>query len=736
MSRLRSAAAFLGLLSLLIVAGCGGGSSNSSPQPSQPPTPPPTSTAPTVTGFAVSPTLVAPGEFVNFSWATSNATAFNVMPSIANDDEQTLPLSSTAYSYNTQGLTQTTKFQATATASMASSTPVSATLTIVPVTLMASATMIPAGQPVQLSFSGPNNSSTAWQLMESTSNTPITLMPTNCSGNTCSGTYQTGPLATNTTFQVSVNGPAPTGGQAFSRQVMVVVQQPTTVTLTAMPQTVQPGGAATLTWTTMNAASISISPGIGPVMPVMMGNVVVHPVQTTTYTATATSIYPNTPPVTATATVTVSTGGISNINHIIYMIQENRAFDNYFGELAEYRVNHDPPIQGAQLSDVNDLHTLPSDYQICNSQGQCFGPFHARTECIENLSPSWDETHHDMDLVGNDWLHLTQDSQYRMDKFLTTTLSGGTGDQYDPTHSRPLGYYDSSDLPYYYELATQFTTDDSWYSPEPANTIPNRMYLFAATSYGHAFPPNNPNDPAWQRPTIFRALTEAGITWRYYYQDNSVFLSQWADWSNPQIQGNVRNIQEYYNILASPNADQMLPQVVFIERASSTGYDEHPGNNVQTGSVRAENAINALLNSAAWPDSVFILTFDEGGGLFDHVGPILVMPPDNLTPQDLGPHDQQGLFNVSGFRVPVIVVSPWVKPQTVIHLQADYTAILHFIEERFNVPALTQRDATAADMADPQNGFFDFSSPHLLQVPSLPTQPTNGTCNYRLEGHP
>ncbi len=68
-------------------------------------------------------------------------------------------------------------------------------------------------------------------------------------------------------------------------------------------------------------------------------------------------------------TVTVNNGGLSNLNHIIFMLQENRAFDNYFGKLAEYRVNHQPPIHGAQLSDVNDLHTLPSDYQICNPQG-------------------------------------------------------------------------------------------------------------------------------------------------------------------------------------------------------------------------------------------------------------------------------------------------------------------------------------------------------------------------------
>jgi phospholipase C len=631
-------------------------------------------------------------------------------------------------------MTQTTTFQAVASSGSTNSAPSSATLTVVPVTLTASPTTVLAGQSAQLSYSGPNNGSTGWTLTVS-GGSPVPLS-TSCSGNTCAGTYQTGPLAATTTFQVSINGPA--GGQAFSPNVTVTVQAPTTLTFTANPPTVPPGGSVMLSWTTTNASSVSIDQGIGqvaPPLPVNQGTYCcVNPTQTTTYTATATSIYPGAPPVMATATVTVSTGGLSNLNHIIFMLQENRSFDNYFGVFANYRVNVDH-IPGAQLSDVNDLHTLPPNYTICNPQGQCFGPFHARTECIENLSPSWDETHYDMDLEGNDWLHLTQNSMYKMDRFLDTTLSGGSGDRYDPTHSRPLGYYDQTDLPYYYELGAQFTTDDAWYSPNPANTVPNRMYLFAATSYGHAFPPGR-NDPAWQRPTIFRALNDAHVTWRYYYQDNSVFLANWADWSDPQIQSNVRNIQEYYNILASPNADQELPQVVFIERASASGLDEHPDNNVQRGAQDVSNIINALLNSAAWPDSAFILTYDEGGGLYDHVGPILVTPPDDLTPQDLGQHDQQGLFNVTGFRVPVIVVSPWSRPQTVIHLQADYTAMLKLIETRFNVPALTQRDATAADMADPQNGFFDFSSPHLLHPPQLPTQPTNGTCDPHLESHP
>ncbi len=739
MSRLRVALALLFILNLLIVAGFAADASNvaakSATSASGAATGAPhASPASVVTSFTLAPTLVAPGQFVNFSWASSNATSFNVLPEIAQDD-QTLPATASTYWYNTNGLARTTVFRATAGTGATASSPVTATLTIVPVTLSASSLVIKAGQPVTLSYSGPNNNST-WELHSSSSDSPIPLAHV-CSGNTCSGTYETSPLAAATMFSVSLTGPAPTGGQAYSLDVVVNVQQPTTLSFKAQTQTMQSGGAVTLSWATTNAASITIDHGVGELHPVGGGSYCcVYPTQTTTYTATATPIYPGAPPVTSTTTFTMSTGNISNLNHIIFMLQENRAFDNYFGVLAAYRVNHQPPIQGAQMSDVNDLHTLPPNFQLCNLNNLCYPYFHARTECIEILSPAWDETHYDMHLVGWDWLNVNQNSQFLMDLFLDVDWSNGVGGKYDTQHTRPLGYYDQTDLPFYYELATQFTTDDYWYSPEPTNTVPNRMYLFSGTSHGHAFAPGNPDDPAWARPTIFKLLTDRGISWRYYYQDNSVFLVQWADWNDPRIRNNVRNIREYYDYLASPNADKLLPQVIFIERATYTALDEHPVNNVQTGSAVVANILNALFSSAAWPDSAFILTYDEGGGLYDHVPPILVTPPDNLTePTDLQPGDPNGLFNVTGFRVPVVVVSPWSKPQTVIHLQTDYTSILKLIEKRFNLPPLTQRDATTQDMADPQNGFFDFSSPHLLQVPPLPTQPTDGSCNYMEDGY-
>jgi phospholipase C len=125
--------------------------------------------------------------------------------------------------------------------------------------------------------------------------------------------------------------------------------------------------------------------------------------------------------------------------------------------------------------------------------------------------------------------------------------------------------------------------------------------------------------------------------------------------------------------------------------------------------------------SPAWHDSVFILAYDEGGGLYDHVPPFTVVPPDN-TPPALKPTDLAGDFTLSGFRVPIIVISPWVKPHFVSHTNRELTSILKLIETRFGLSPLTARDAAADDMTE----FFDFvNGPALLTPPPLPEQPVD-----------
>lgn len=165
--------------------------------------------------------------------------------------------------------------------------------------------------------------------------------------------------------------------------------------------------------------------------------------------------------------------------------------------------------------------------------------------------------------------------------------------------------------------------------------------------------------------------------------------------------------------------------------------------------------LTQFINSPSWKDSIFIETFDEGGGLFDHVGPMIdgrpiqelsigaggqavgpgkypsdavtmhVPSPDGIKPRDLRTGDPPDDFIRTGFRVPLIIVSPFAKPHYVSHTPMDYTAVLKFVEERFNLPSLNARDA----IQPPMDEFFDFVNVPNLNPPPAPAQPTTLVCN-------
>jgi len=416
---------------------------------------------------------------------------------------------------------------------------------------------------------------------------------------------------------------------------------------------------------------------------------------------------------TFSVTVTAASNGLSKLKHIILFLQENRSFDSYFGMLGPYRVSKGLP---------NNVDGLNLNTTLLNTQNQPVHPFHNRSVCTENLSPAWNESHADVD---GGW----------MDGFMKTSTS--VPSTIDPTGTRAMGYYDQTDLPYYYEAAARFATSDRFFSPELANTIPNRLYLFTATSFGNAFPPNPPSG-GFTQPTIFAHLDQAGVSWRYYYQGSAstAFIQQFSIYKTDS--GKVVPIANWYNDVKN---DSTLPSVIFIERVAAT--DEHPDSNVQTGAAFASNVINALIcptlssagacvPSPSWNDSALILSYDEGGGLYDHVRPAREVQPDSIPP-NLQSTDKPGAFNQTGFRVPLIVFSPWARPNFVSHTTRDYTSILRLIEDRFNVAPLTLRDANADNMME----FFNFSgAAPLLRPPTLPAQPTNGTCQQSMERAP
>jgi phospholipase C len=148
------------------------------------------------------------------------------------------------------------------------------------------------------------------------------------------------------------------------------------------------------------------------------------------------------------------------------------------------------------------------------------------------------------------------------------------------------------------------------------------------------------------------------------------------------------------------------------------------------GAQQVEKVVNALMSSTSYNDSVFMLTWDEGGGLYDHVPPATTVNPDGIPPNlatDTAVLTTFGdNFTLTGFRVPLIVVSPWTKKGYISHTAADYTAILKFIETRFGLPSLTLRDAAQFDMTE----FFDFTNTPNATPPVPPVQVINLPCYF------
>lgn len=642
---------------------------------------------PTVT-LSISPAIVASGQVATISWATTNATSISITPSILQDDQTSLDLSGSAV------VTPSARTVYTATAKGANNATATAqaTVDILNVNLTASPATIAAGQSATLSWSTNIANGTTVSIDQGIGPQPP------------SGSLTVSPAATTTYTITAVNGAATATAQA-------TVNAPLSVTLTASPANITPGQQSTLNWVSRGATSVTIDQGVGTFTQAS-GSVPVSPTQTTTYNITATDAGGHT--ATGSTTVTVSTAsGLSTIKHIIFMLQENRSFDSYFGQLQAYASQKVPGYQINAGFDPNILLPL-----IGGGTGH---PFHEPTERTENLTPSWNESHFDIDQQS--------DGTFKMDRFALTTHS--VTHNFDPTGLRALGFYDQTDLPYYYELATQFATSDAFHSSLLANTFPNRSYLFCATSQGRIRPDPQGHAP-WTCPTIFSSLQNAGVKWEYYYTDG-IFLFNFQDWSNPAIQTKTSKVQNLLNILASPTADQDLASVVFIDPGSGgSGLDEHPDNDIQNGAAYVKSIIDALMASPAWHDSVFILAYDEGGGLYDHVPPFTVTAPD-ATPPNLQPGDLPGDFTLSGFRVPLIVISPWVKPHFVSHTNRELTSILKLIETRFGLPPLTARDAAADDMTE----FFDFADPPtFLTPPPLPTQPTDGVNDPSKEAPP
>ena len=474
---------------------------------------------------------------------------------------------------------------------------------------------------------------------------------------------------------------------------------------------------------------------------------------------------------TVTPTFEQGTAGLTSINHIVFFAQENRSLDNYFGAMRQYWKESGIPDQSFDglpqfnpTSGLAPLYGPPPALPGCNPAdpppSNCVldtsvtvPSFHMISVCNENTSPSWNEAH-------VDWNYGDQVGKYpaKNNGFVHTAAGDARKNPgtpfFDTNGLRAMGYWNGTDLNYDYFMATNFATSDRFFHPVLSRTEVNREYLDAATSGGYAYPngTNAADTPQLKSKLIFEELQAAGITWKVYinsegtgcagppYKPSCLIQTgylegfSYAQTILAKYPQNVAPISEYFSDLENGT----LPQVAEIEPASDAGLDQHGSDydahpeNVQAGARYTATIINALMESSSWEDSAFIFTFDESGGLYDHVAPQPTVSPDGIPPIDLQPDDvcNNGVtgptcnFTYTGYRVPLTVISPFAKKNYVSHTVMDSTAILKLIEERFNLPPLTKRDAAQPDMSE----FFDFNNPPWMSPPTPPAQNMKNPC--------
>ncbi len=396
------------------------------------------------------------------------------------------------------------------------------------------------------------------------------------------------------------------------------------------------------------------------------------------------------------------------IDTIVVLMLENRSFDTYFGHLGKY----------AKRSDIESA----PDSTICPAKtganpGAFFPYQHAPHLCLLDTNHEWSGTH-------TEWDQGKMDGFVEANEGWAETFPDG-GAPTLKSGSRAMGWFDERDIPFYYELASTFAIGDHYHSSILGPTWPNRQYMYAASSYGvidNTFPDFGGALYPDKDIVIFDLLEKAGVSWNIYGDGvpglatviSIAIVNRWAG-RNPLLPASAFFEQAKAGT---------LPHVVFVDPRLGTetpdGDDEHPPGDVQNGQKFTSDVVHALFQSPQWSHTALFITYDEHGGLYDHVPPPPACAPDDRAPLVHVGDPTQGGFDRYGVRVPITVVSPYAKPAYVSHVLYDHTSILRFIEARHALPALSGRDANADAMFD----FFDFgkasfATPPTIAVPSI-----------------
>lgn len=370
---------------------------------------------------------------------------------------------------------------------------------------------------------------------------------------------------------------------------------------------------------------------------------------------------------------------LAQIETFVILMKENHTYDNYFG-----------------MFERGDGFTLGPDGLPLNSNPDEAGnPVRAHHLSLPlnppfGLSQTWDSSH-------------LQWNGGAMDGFVRTTHS-----------HNPMGYLQESDLPWYYSVARTFGIGDRYFASCLAQTFPNRRFLQAATADGlvsttlpSPFVKLPPSGIIWEQ------LDHHAIGWKNYFSE----LPEVALWP--------RNLLRYHSHLSPMDhfyrdcRGGTLPPVSLITTEFIVASEGETQDD-QIGEAFSASVLDAVMAGPQWAHAMVIIVFDEGGGFYDHVPPPPAVPPDDVPPDIHVPPDQPGGYDRYGFRVPCLVASPYSKAGHVSSVVYDHTSILATIEHKWNLPALTRRDANANPLVD----FLDLSSPPAFATPPKLARPS------------
>lgn len=371
---------------------------------------------------------------------------------------------------------------------------------------------------------------------------------------------------------------------------------------------------------------------------------------------------------------------MSMIDHVVVLMLENRSFDSILGRLYPGRTDFDGVPSGAyNMVGAQKVPAWTSD------PGDGTGSFTIPTPDPEE-----------------DFVDMTDQIFGKGKAPPDPPTMSGFAENYARTGGDPRNVmhgYTPKQLPVISTLAQHFAVSDRWFASAPNQTWPNRFFVHTGTAGGYVN--NSPIHPPYMMETIFNRLTQAQRSWRIYHHDFPQSATLTRLWS--ELPGRLLSFEDHFMTDAMagrlPNYSFIEPRYFADRLFSRLPNDQHPPHDVALSERLIARCYDALRNGAGWKKTLFIITYDEHGGNWDHVPPPAAVSPDNLR------HDGFA-FDRYGVRVPAVLISPWIPAGTIARAPAnkppyDHTSILATLRALFGpFEPLTQRDAAAPDLVD------------------------------------